>query len=144
MIKFFSNNKIIFYFINFFFIILYIYPGSLIGLILYQDIKMQPQITPNFIISSNHFYVFLLISIIGFLSFYKSKYLLQLMCGFWANLHTMQVWMYDILNKHSGVIFYNVHTVGHLWVVNVLYHTVSWTDGNKNMINYKSFIIVIV
>jgi|TARA_Y100000389_G_C17081076_1_gene326652 NADH:ubiquinone oxidoreductase subunit K len=78
MIKFFSNNKIIFYFINFFFIILYIYPGSLIGLILYQDIKMQPQITPNFIISSNHFYVFLLISIIGFLSFYKSKYLKNL------------------------------------------------------------------
>tara|TARA_B100000035_G_C20669544_1_gene409006 strand:+ start:73 stop:462 length:390 start_codon:yes stop_codon:yes gene_type:complete len=78
MIKFFSNNKIIFYFINFFFIILYIYPGSLIGLILYQNIKMQPQITPNFIISSNHFYVFLLISIIGFLSFYKSKYLKNL------------------------------------------------------------------
>ena len=78
MIKFFSNNKIIFYFINFFIIILYIYPGSLIGLILYQNIKMQPQITPNFIISSNHFYVFLLISIIGFLSFYKSKYLKNL------------------------------------------------------------------
>jgi len=78
MIKFFSNNKIIFYFINFFFIILYIYPGSLIGLILYQNIKMQPQITSNFIISSNHFYVFLLISIIGFLSFYKSKYLKNL------------------------------------------------------------------
>ena len=39
---------------------------------------MQPQITPNFIISSNHFYVFLLISIIGFLSFYKSKYLKNL------------------------------------------------------------------
>ena len=78
MIKFFSNNKIIFYTINFFFIILYIYPGSLIGLILYQNIKKQPQITPNFIISSNHFYVFLLISIIGFLSFYKSKYLKNL------------------------------------------------------------------
>ena len=74
MIKFFSNNKIIFYTINFFFIILYIYPGSLIGLILYQNIKMQPQITSNFIISSNHFYVFLFISIIGFLSFYKLKY----------------------------------------------------------------------
>ena len=78
MIKFFSNNKIIFYFINFFLIIIYIYPGSLIGLILYQNIKMQPQITPNFIISSNHFYIFLLISITGFLSFYKSKYLKNL------------------------------------------------------------------
>ena len=34
---------------------------------------MQPQITPDFLISSNHFFVFVLISIIGFLSFIKLK-----------------------------------------------------------------------
>ena len=73
MIKFFSNNKIIFYFINFFFIILYIYPGSLIGLILYQNIKMQPQITSNFIISSNHFYAFAILSIFGVLAYQNKK-----------------------------------------------------------------------
>ena len=33
--------------------------------------KIQPQITPDFIISSNHFYVFVLISILGFLTFRK-------------------------------------------------------------------------
>jgi hypothetical protein len=73
MIKFFSNYKIIFYFINFFLIFLYLFPGSLIGWVIYSDKKIQPQITPDFIISSNHFYTFILVSIIGFLTFTKLK-----------------------------------------------------------------------
>ena len=78
MIKFFSKYKIIFYSINFSLILLYLYPGSLLGWLLYKDKKIQPQITPDFSISSlsissNHFYVFILISIIGFLSFIKEK-----------------------------------------------------------------------
>ena len=71
MINFFSNYKIIFYLTNFSLIFLYLFPGSLIGLILYSDKKIQPQITSDFIISSNHFYVFILLSIISFLSFNK-------------------------------------------------------------------------
>ena len=71
MIKFFSNYKIVFYSINFSLIFLYLFPGSLIGQVLYGSKKIQPQITPDFIISSNHFYVFVLISIIGFLTFIK-------------------------------------------------------------------------
>ncbi len=71
MIKFFSKYKIIFYFLNFCLIFLYIFPGSLIGLLLHGDIKMQPQITPEFIISSNHFYVFILLSTVGFITFSK-------------------------------------------------------------------------
>ena len=69
MIKFFSNNKIIFYFINCSLIFLYLYPGSLLGQVIYGSKKIQPQITPDFIISSNHFYVFVLVSLIGFLTF---------------------------------------------------------------------------
>ena len=71
MINFFSNHKIIFYLTNFSLIFLYLFPGSLIGLILYSDKKIQPQITSDFVISSNHFYVFILLSIISFLSFNK-------------------------------------------------------------------------
>ena len=71
MIKFFSNYKIIFYSINISLITLYLFPGSLIGLLIYSDKKIQPQITPDFIISSNHFYVFLLFSIISFFTFSK-------------------------------------------------------------------------
>ena len=73
MIKYFSKFKIIFYCINFFLIFLYLFPGSFLGMIIYDDRKIQPQITQDFVISSNHFYVFVLFSIIGFLSFTKIK-----------------------------------------------------------------------
>ena len=73
MTKFFSKYKIVFYFLNFCVIFLNIFPGSLIGLLLYGDIRVQPQITRDFIISSNHFYVFILLSIVGFLTFNKFK-----------------------------------------------------------------------
>ena len=73
MSKFFSRYKIIFYFNNILLIFLYLYPGSLLGWIIYDNKSIQPQITPDFVISSNHFYVFVLISIIGFLTFANSK-----------------------------------------------------------------------
>ena len=73
MSKFFSRYKIIFYLNNILLIILYLYPGSLLGWIIYDNKSIQPQITPDFVISSNHFYVFVLISIIGFLTFANSK-----------------------------------------------------------------------
>ena len=73
MSKFLSTYKIIFYFNNILLIILYLYPGSLLGWIIYDNKSIQPQITPDFVISSNHFYIFVLISIIGFLTFANSK-----------------------------------------------------------------------
>ena len=73
MIKFFSTYKIIFYCINFFLIFFYLFPGSLLGLIIYDDINIQPQITADFVVSSNHFYTFFLISVVGFFSFIKPK-----------------------------------------------------------------------
>ena len=71
MIKFFNNHKIIFYLLNLSLIFLYLYPGSLIGQIFYGSRKIQPQITPDFVVSSNHFYTFFLISVIGFFTFKK-------------------------------------------------------------------------
>ncbi len=79
MINIFSKFKIIFYFMNFFLFFLYLYPGSLIGLIIYGNDNIQPQITKDFVISSNHFYIFILVSTTGFLSFTdpkQKKYLL--------------------------------------------------------------------
>ena len=58
MVKFFSKYKIIFYFINFILILLYLYPGSLIGQIIYGNKEIQPQITADFLISSNCFCLF--------------------------------------------------------------------------------------
>ena len=72
MTKFFSNHIIIFYAINSFLIIFYLFPGSLIGWLIFGNLDKQPQITRDFIISSNHFYTFLFLTIIGFLTFVKS------------------------------------------------------------------------
>ena len=73
MTKFFSNYKIVFYSINLSLIFLYLFPGSLIGQVFYGSKEIQPQITPDFIISSNHFYVFVLVSIISFLTFIRAN-----------------------------------------------------------------------
>ncbi len=71
MFKFFSNNKIVFYFVNLSLVFLYLFPGSLVGKVIYGSKKIQPQITPDFIVSSNHFYVFVIVSLIGFFTFTK-------------------------------------------------------------------------
>ena len=73
MTKFFLKYKIIFYLINFLLIILYIFPGSLLGCIFLNDCKIQPQITTDFIISTNHLYTFAFISVTGFYTFTKSN-----------------------------------------------------------------------
>ena len=75
MTNFFSKFKIIFYFLNIILIFLYLFPGSLLGIIIYDNKNIQPKLTPDFFISSNHFYVFTLISVIGFLSFIKKKHI---------------------------------------------------------------------
>ena len=60
-----------FYVLNIILIIFYLYPGSILGCLLYNDCYTQPQLTRNFLVSSNHFYVFFILSVIGFLSFSK-------------------------------------------------------------------------
>ena len=65
--------KIGFYSSNIILIIFYLYPGSILGCFLYNDCYIQPQITQDFIISSNHFYVFIVLTSIGVLSFHNTK-----------------------------------------------------------------------
>ena len=69
MIKLFSKYKFIFYTFNILVIVLYLFPGSLLGCLIYSDCSLQPQITPDYIVSSNHLYAFLLLSTIGFFTF---------------------------------------------------------------------------
>ena len=66
--------KITFHFLNIITIFLYLFPGSILGWLFYKDLTKQPQLTDDFIsISSNHFYVFFVLSIIGILSYSKHK-----------------------------------------------------------------------
>ena len=69
-----KNNLIkSFHLVNFVLIIFYLYPGSIFGQILYNNASIQPQITRDFLISSNHFYVFIFLSIIGILAYQNTN-----------------------------------------------------------------------
>ncbi len=61
-----------FYFSNIILIIFYLFPGSILGFFLYNDRFIQPQLTRDFIVSSNHVYVFFILSTLGFISFSKN------------------------------------------------------------------------
>ena len=70
--KFLFEFKIFFYIANIILISLYIFPGSILGWFLYNDVGTQPQISPDFIVSSNHVFAFSILTILGYLS-YESK-----------------------------------------------------------------------
>ena len=65
-------TKLIFHILNLIFLILYIYPGSILGFLFYRSFEKQPQITSDFVVSSNHVYAFILLSFLGFINYYKN------------------------------------------------------------------------
>ena len=66
--------KIIFHFLNIILIFLYLFPGSILGWVFYRNLKVQPQLTDDFInISSNHFYTLFVLSITGIFSYLNHK-----------------------------------------------------------------------
>ena len=69
------NNILIkgFHCANLILIIFYLYPGSILGYVLYNNTSIQPQITRDFLISSNHFYVFFTLSTFGILAYHKTR-----------------------------------------------------------------------
>ena len=62
-------TKYIFHVINIMLIILYLYPGSILGWLIYGNIQKQPQITSDFFISLNHLYAFMILSLLGIISY---------------------------------------------------------------------------
>ena len=75
-------NKLLipgFYIANLVMIVHYLYPGSILGCYLYNDCDIQPQITVNFVISSNyaissnHFYAFITLSTLGIFAYRNTK-----------------------------------------------------------------------
>jgi|TARA_B100001996_G_scaffold189893_1_gene145239 hypothetical protein len=74
-----QKTKILFNIINTITIILYVYPGSILGFLIYGEFHKQPQITQDFLsISSNHVYAFLLLSSVGLIAYYESNKILIL------------------------------------------------------------------
>ena len=70
---FFSYLKIIFYIANIILITLYVFPGSILGWFIYGNVGLQPQITSDFIVSSNHVYAFMVLSFLGYFSYENHK-----------------------------------------------------------------------
>ena len=65
-------TKTTFHTTNIVLILIYLYPGSIFGWLLYGDIQKQPQLTSDFIIfSSNHVFAFMLLSLLGIISYNK-------------------------------------------------------------------------
>ena len=57
---------------NIILIIFYLYPGSIFGHLLYSDSSIQPQLTKDFIVSSNHLYVLIVLSFLGVVAYQKT------------------------------------------------------------------------
>ena len=65
--------RIGFYSSNIILVTLYLFPCSILGYFLYDNCYIQPQITQDFIISSNHVYAFALLTSLGVFSFHNTK-----------------------------------------------------------------------
>ena len=69
-----GNLRILFHILILLLIIISLYPGSILGFIIYGDLGSQPKLTRNFFyISSNHLYVYFFISTIGFFSYINDR-----------------------------------------------------------------------
>ncbi|MDA9615917.1 VanZ family protein [Candidatus Pelagibacter sp.] len=58
---------------NLILIIFYLYPGSIFGSLIYNDSSIQPQLTKNFVVASNHLYVFIVLSALGITAYQKTQ-----------------------------------------------------------------------
>ncbi len=69
-----SYLRILFHVLILILIILSLYPGSILGLLIYGDVRLQPQITKDFLyISSQHLYVYFFVSALGFFSYLRDE-----------------------------------------------------------------------
>ena len=69
-----SYLRILFHILILLLIILSLYPGSILGFLLYGDFRLQPQVIKDFLyISSQHLYVYVLVATLGFFSYLRDK-----------------------------------------------------------------------
>ena len=67
--------KYLFHISNILLICFYLFPGSIFGCFIYNDCKTQPQLTSDFLVSSNHVYAFIFLSLLAFISYSKSAFI---------------------------------------------------------------------
>ena len=115
-------TKIMFHICNIGLIILYLYPGSIMGWLIYRDFQKQPQITTDFLVSSNHVYAFIILSLLGVISsninkigiLFKYLFLISIVLELCHTLIPMRSFQYsDLFGNFLGVllifILFNVY-----------------------------------
>ena len=76
--KLFSKFKLIFYLLNLILISFYLLPVSIVKLFFYNDLYFYSQINAEFKVSASHIYVFIIFSLVGFLTYVKLNHLIFL------------------------------------------------------------------
>ena len=115
MTKIISFLKFIFQALILCLIILSLFPGSLLGLLLYGDLSRQPNLIENpFGTSINHFISYFFVSSLGLWLYLKSENFNRLFYGLFflsITLEVLQLWvpyrsfqLYDLVGNFAGVL----------------------------------------
>ena len=97
MVKF---LKFIFHISTLFLIIISLYPGSLLGYLLYGDLSQQPDVIKNpFGTSINHFIYYAYVSFLGFFLYLKNQSFQKLVYGLFILSVILEVLHFIIPNR---------------------------------------------
>ena len=97
MIKF---LKSIFHISVLFLIIISLYPGSLLGYLLYSDLSQQPNLIKNpFGTTINHFMYYIFVSLLGFFLYSKTKNFQKIVYGLFFLAIVLEVFHLVIPNR---------------------------------------------
>ena len=133
MIKnFYLYLKIIFYIANIILITLYIFPGSILGWILYGNAGLQPQITSDFVVSSNHVYAFMLLSTLGYIAYKQENLNLIFIYLFFISI-LLEILHIFIPNRGFELsdLFGNILGVLLLYLYHQIYKRVTFLKNGK-------------
>ena len=92
--------KFIFHISTLFLIIISLYPGSLLGYLLYGDLSQQPDIIKNpFGTTINHFIYYAYVSLLGFFLYLKNQSFQKLVYGLFILSVILEVLQFIIPNR---------------------------------------------
>ena len=92
--------KFIFHISVLFLIVISLWPGSLIGFLLYNDWRMQPDLIKNpFGTAINHFIYYVFISLLGFFLYVKNENFKKLVYGLFFLSITLELFHFIIPNR---------------------------------------------
>ena len=92
--------KFIFHISTLFLIIISLYPGSLLGYLLYGDLSQQPDIIKNpFGTTINHFIYYVYVSLLGFFLYLRNEKFQQLVYGLFFLSIILEVFHFIIPNR---------------------------------------------